>query len=371
MYNLKYNIVFYIGRCDTVNYLLYRERCFCMSKKKYKGISLVLIMTIVFSSLSITPFTRVFAADNEISVIQNNNGQFTSTGNTKKSLRGKLLHRGLYSLEDGTLLLQVLPEVFEVVQKDTIKLNDNEKISDILNDDSISQDIKDDILRRSQQQAAINNGLAAVELYRPVNSEVTDTISPMTETNFYYTYVSPNGKSYKLKDTVLRYTNLESPECEYVSGPTAGTISDLIMNIVIAIAGTEEYIGIFSTGVSILQNFMTAMGARVYRGSANDRAWFRVKYDIWTKWTFVDITGDGGWATGAVTEMVYKRSAVWYEYFTTDKGGNSKTDTVNYYAFLISPNYDNPAPLAVQWAGSVGWVENNISMKVHGTVFVY
>lgn len=275
-------------------------------------------------------------------------------------------------MDDGTLLLQTVPDTYEKVQRFTAKLCDSDKINTIMGDTSISQDIKDDILKRVQQQAAINNKLATVDIYTPVNSKNMESIiSPMTTTDNYYTYVAPNGKSYKIKDTVAYYSNFESTECEYAHGPTTGTVQDGLVNYIVTIAGTNQYIGIFTTGLSILQSFFTAIGAHTYYGSANDRAWFKAKYDIWTKWTFVDMTGSGGWATGAVTEQVYKKSVEWYEYLVTDKGGNSKDDTIIYNKIFTSPNYNYPPAIAVQWAGGPGWVENNMSMKVYNTTFYY
>ncbi len=339
-----------------------------------KIISGVLIIGVILSSITIIPPTKVLAADNAIYVTKKNNGQYVGTENSQKSLRGELLHGEIYSLEDGTLLIKTLPDVYEIVQKRTAKLSDSANINAIMNDTSISQDVKDDILKRSQQQAAINNISATVEVYTPVSSGTTTSstiITPMSESSSYYTYVASNGRSYKMKDTLVSYANLESPECEYVKGINAGSISDGITSFLVDIAGTNTYVGIFTTGLSIFKNFLNTMGARTYYGAANDRAWFRVKYDLWTKWTFVDMTGSGGWATGAVTEMVNKRSIVWYEYFTTDIGGNSRTDTISYNRVFSSPNYTSPQALAVQWAGGPGWVENNISMRVNGTLFVY
>ncbi|MDF2514023.1 MAG: hypothetical protein K0S04_3889 [Herbinix sp.] len=333
-------------------------------------ISCILIITIVFGSIAILSPTKAFAVDNVINVVRDNNGHFIGTKDVKKSIQGYLLQGQVYSLDDGTLLLQTSPDVYEVVQRRTAKLCDNDNINAIMNDTSITQEVKDDILKRSQQQSAINNKMATVDVYIPASSKAM-TSSPMATNDNYYTYVAPNGRSYKIKDTVAYYSNLESTECQYVSGPSSGTVSDGIINFIVTVASTNTYVGIFSTGYSILQNFLTALGARTYYGSANDYAWFRVKYDIWTKWTFVDMTGSGGWATGAVTEQVYQKTVTWREYFVTDKGGNSKEDTITYNKIYTSPNYNYPPAIAVQWAGGPGWVENDISMRVGGTLFVY
>jgi hypothetical protein len=59
------------------------------------------------------------------------------------------------------------------------------------------------------------------------------------------------------------------------------------------------------------------------------------------------------------------------EYFTTDRGGNYNNHTETYNQYFTTPNYDYPAPIAVQWAGGPGWVENNISIKIGNATFVF
>jgi deoxyhypusine synthase len=169
-----------------------------------------------------------------------------------------------------------------------------------MNDTSIPQEIKDDILKRSQQAIATNNNLATVDIYTP--DRETTTISPMTQLpDRYYTYQGKN-----MKDTVVYYTDYRSPDCEISKGFNSGNIANGIRDLIITIAGlsNNNYISIFTTGVSILQNFFTMFGANVYHGTSGDYCEFEATYDIYTKWTFVDLFGDGSWATGAVTEKV-------------------------------------------------------------------
>lgn len=193
----------------------------------------------------------------------------------------------------------------------------------------------------------------------------------MTTTDSYYTYYD-DGRSYKMKDTVAYYTNFQSGNLKYTTGINAGNVADSIREfVIIGASEANPYVAIFTTAISIFQNFLNAFGAKTYYGSASDYANFNACYDISTKWTFYDRYGDGGWATGAVTEKVLLKNIRFEEYFVTDKGGNIHTQTVYYNKTYTTPNFNYSAPIAIQWAGGPGWVENNLSIRFGGTLFVY
>lgn len=336
--------------------------------KLRKLISSVLIATLAVGSISTFSTAKVFASENVINVTKNNNGQFIDSTSSKNSLKARLVQGEVYSLDNGTLLLQTAENSYEVVQRKTAKLNN---IKSILNDPSIPQEVKADVIKKSQQAAETNSTSATVDVYTPVNSVTSGGISPMTTTDSYYTYFV-NGKSHKMKDTVAYYTNFNSGHLQYTTGINAGNVANSIKEFVIMGASeANPYVAIFTTGISVLQNFLNAFGAKTYYGSADDFSEFQAFYDITTKWTFYDRYGDGGWATGAVTEKVYLRYIRMEEYFTTEKGGNTSIRIVNYNKTFTTPNFNYPAPIAVQWAGGPGWVENNLSIRYGGTLFVY
>lgn len=335
-------------------------------RKVRKVISCILMTAVVVTGINTFSSTRTLAAQNTINVVKDNNGQFVDSKDSKNSLKAQLIQGEVYSLDNGTLLLQTSEDVYEIVQRHTAKLSESDKVNSILNDASIPQEVKDDVLKKSHQAIETNSKLATVDVYTPVNSNASGSISPMTTTDTYYTY---NNK--KLKDTVAYYTNFQSGTIEYVEGLNAGNLASSIKEFVIMGAETNKYVSIFSTAVSILKNFFNAFGAKTYYGSASDYASFNVCYDISTKWTFVDLYGDGSWATGAVTEKVLLKNIRYEEYFVTDKGGNYHNQVVYYNNTYITPNFNNPAPKAVQWAGGPGWVDDNLRIKFGTTVFVY
>jgi hypothetical protein len=140
---------------------------------------------------------------------------------------------------------------------------------------------------------------------------------------------------------------------------------------IIGVSEANTYVAIFTTVIFMFQNFLNAVGAKTYCGSSDDYASFNVCYDVTTKWTFYDRYGDGGWATGAVTEKVLLKNIRFEEYFVTDIGGNYHTQTVYYNKTYVTPNFNFPAPIAVQWAGGPGWIENDLSIRFGGTLFLY
>jgi hypothetical protein len=339
-----------------------------------KILSSFLMIAIVFSSIANPSPTKVFAMDNDISndisVVKNNDGQFVGTKKINKSLQGHLFQGQVYSLNDGTLLYQVRPDTYEVVQRHTSKLNDKDKINTIMNDSSISQEVKDDILKKSQQQAG--NNLATVDLYTPVSSNTTaNTVTPMNTSDRYYTYTDSKGRKWNMKDTIVYYTNLESNWCDYVLGANPGTVSAGTRDFSVTMLGLIKYVNIFTTGLSIWQNLMTATGCKTYYGGTSDKLQFNITYDVINKWTFVDMTGSGGWATGACTEYVYKKTIEWYTYLFTDSGGSSTSPTVTYNQTFMSPYFNDPAAIAVQYAGSTGYTDWNYKFHVGNTYYVY
>ena len=331
-----------------------------------KVISCILMTAVVVTSTNTLSSTRTLAAHNTINVVKDNNGQFVDSKDSKNSIKAQLIQGEVYSLDNGTLLLQTSEDVYQIVQRHTAKLSDSDKVNLILNDASIPQEVKEDVLKKSQQAIETNSKLATVDVYIPDISNASSRISPMTTTNTFYTY---NNK--KLKDTVVYYTNFQSGNIVYVKGFNAGNLASSIKEFIIMGAETNKYVSIFTTAVSVLQNFFNVFGAKTYYGSAQDYASFNVCYDITTKWTFVDLYGDGSWATGAVTEKVLLKNIRYEEYFVTNKGGNYRNKIEYYNKTYITPNFNNPAPKAVQWAGGAGWVDDKIRIKIGTTVFVY
>jgi hypothetical protein len=275
----------------------------------------------------------------------------------------------VYSMDDGTLLLQVRPDTYQAVQRRTAKLSDNAKIKAIINDTSIAQEIKDDILKRTEQQ--VGNNLATVDLYTPVSSNPTGTVTPMTTYDRFYTYKDTKGRTWNMKDTVIYYTSMESNWCDYVKTFNAGDISNGARDFCIGMAGGLKYVSIFASGVSIWQNLMTATGCKTYYGGKGDALQFNITYDVTNKWVFVDLTGDGGWATGACLERVYQKTIEWYTYLFTDKGGSSTSPKITYNQTYVSPYFDNPSAIAVQYAGSTGYTDWCYTFEVGATTFIY
>lgn len=333
-----------------------------------KIVSCLLIMALVVGSLTSYSPKKALADEKEINIAKNNNGQYVNAKDEKNSLKGHLVQGDVYSLDDGTLLLKTSTDVYEKVKRHTAKLSDKDQINAIMNDASIAQEIKDEVLKTSKQAIAINNKQATVDIYTPdTSNEITNNISSMSTIDAYYTYQGKN-----MKDTVLYYTYMQSGPCYYVNGiDYSSVLSSTISIVVTGASEANVYIALFSTGVSLLQDFLSSTGAKLYHGSTSDYSFFNAQYDRYLKWTFVDLYGDGSWATGATTEWVYLRSVYYEEYLFTDIGGKTTKKTITYNKNLFSPNYQNPAPKAYQYAGSTGWAEAYMTMKVGNTTLVY
>ena len=109
-----------------------------MKRKIRRAISSILMVAIVFSSITDFSPVKASATENVIYVTKNSVGQFVNTKDVKYALEGRLLQGQVYSLDDGTLLLQTSPDSYETVQRYTARLSDDNQMNAIMNEPSRS-----------------------------------------------------------------------------------------------------------------------------------------------------------------------------------------------------------------------------------------
>lgn len=158
-----------------------------------------------------------------------------------------------------------------------------------------------------------------------------------------------------MKDELLYYYSIMTPYEIIKEGITSNdTAANMFETAFIVTAASNVYVGLFSTAISALTAYINYTGQTPITGSYSDFVQVKLKYNTYTKYTYVDI---GGYMIGAVTRQIKLVSSDVFQYYFNYYGGSEVNTHKDYYScYIKTPNYNNPAPIALQYV-NVPWVE--------------
>lgn len=303
--------------------------------KKFKKIFTVLLAT----SLSFTGAIPISAQNSAIQLYETNEPE-------------------VYLTDSGTYLHNTNTGTFQEVERYEINLYNQEDLLNQLKNLNLTQEVKDDIIYYSTIAINHNNKDAAVVIYAPPLKQSRNS------SQYEYTY---NG--HRMMDQLTYYYNIDTGYQNVVNGINTSSISSAIDSLILGTSGLgSTSISLFALGVSAKDWYKSISGTYNISGSYEDYIQAFVKYDVYKKWTFAD--RGMGWETGAQTQKVTIKETRMRVYHFNHNGGNAAEYKKNPNVTYKTQNFDNPASIAWQWAGSGGWNEQiNAHIYNHSIIF--
>lgn len=171
-----------------------------------------------------------------------------------------------------------------------------------------------------------------------------------------------NYNGYSIKDWKVHTTNAFG-HTDILVGKNAGKFAKELLIYGVS-AGVDSLIPFGSLGITLMQ-FAAENTNTKYAGSG-DKASAAPKFTSDTKFTYVKVGGD--YVLGARTHRAKLEEINWYYY--CNKQHQTYPRTMKYGKVFRSPSFKKPDEKAVIWAGSGGYLENPITLKIGNVDFV-
>ncbi|GAU80089.1 DUF5022 domain-containing protein [Fusibacter sp. 3D3] len=303
-----------------------------------KIISIVLIFTVIcsFNVTSAVPKNNL-TVNEKIFITTNNNGQ-TILGNKKNGTEAVLiLDTGIYMGGNGNYYSLTGTEFLQQVQLLEFNLTNTSYIKYSLPRYSIPKEILSDIETASFEAIANNEIDSMMTLVIPYK--------PLLRGSYYqdYTY---NGTP--MRDYYIYGFDKDTGNKTIASGIEAKSFANAATTFAVTGLGlTTVPLSYLAGGISLILAFYDYVEDTNFSGSSQDFVQIRVIYDVSTKYTYADI--GNGWQIGLVSENVYLTSIDTLQYYAGSTYNNTITKTKLINKTITSPNYFNPAPIAVNF----------------------
>ncbi len=268
---------------------------------------------------------------------------------------------GVYQLDDGTYLSYIDEKTLLRVKRLNVQLIDQASIKNILEAYNFDDAVKRDICKRSEDAIKSNNTQAAVTMYTAATPKQIAGVGTMAMQTTYYVYQGRN-----FKEDLIYYTTIETTWKDVEKGikatAVAGALYTYGMKAVGAVSKTlAPAVALFDEAKSALETFIDLIGYSPIGGEYEDKIQINVRYDVNTKYTYVE--SGGQYLLGAVTQRVYVHFVDTYQYYVTNSGGRSTTERKYDYTTYQTPNDANPKDKALYWFGNP-WTEY-VNFTVH------
>lgn len=286
-----------------------------------------------------------------ILLTQDNDGCYITADKKDANIKTakKTKDKDVYSLSDGSFLIQTTSETYQNVERFEVQLSNKQAVAKLLENQNISDDEKTMITEQSKIALTNNNKDARVVVFLPKNN-----LTRATGTNSY-TY-----KGYNLQDQWTYYYGMQTTWVDIATGSKASNVAKSVLDLsVIATGIAYEPIGLFSSAVSAYQAFVNGCGSTPINGSYDDKLQANIRYDIYTKRTFVK--GTGGYLPKLVTQQATITQIKTSQYYMTNVGGKTVDTVKETNKIYKTKNFDNPAPYSI----SHGMTSEEVKAKIY------
>lgn len=244
---------------------------------------------------------------------------------------------GIYQLNDDKYVANVKDDIFLLVEKEDLNLEDIEANELIFEKNNLTSDLIQSIEENIQQQKAIENEDFEVSIFAPATINTKASNARARSETSYYTY-----DGYNFKDTIVTYKNGSSGMQEIAAGTKTKNIASKLINLVISAVGIRsKSVSIFGAGLSALDVFVVDKGPVSY-GAVKDRLSGNLIYDKYEKLTAMADNGGSSYTFGYCTSYkVYIQRCDVYQFYVST--GESLTEEQGIWEYQYSENYLNPA----------------------------
>ena len=139
-------------------------------------------------------------------------------------------------------------------------------------------------LEELSMKAETNDAAPLVTLFIPEESSNNGTFAISDPGYIYYDY---NGVS--MRDYLLYSYSLDSGFQTIEQGSAVKEVAKALYTIIVAGLGSNSYVSIISTGISLYQNYLNILGSSYIVGSTSDYIQMAVTFDCAQKFTYAKI----------------------------------------------------------------------------------
>lgn len=305
--------------------------------KKNISIVLVLILLIGTMSVSMAKTNSEEKLQAIIYVEKDENGKYV-LGEKSNNNKAKMCKEyGIYELENGIFISYTGTAAYQQVEKITFSLIDTNEVEEVLQNYNVPDEVKEKIELSSIEAVEANDEDAAMTLVIPYEPMIRGSYS------VNYTY---NGKS--MKDVFIYSFGKNTGYKTIKSGAQTKALTNVTSSVVVTGLGLiNTPLAITAGAISLLQAWASAVGDLNFSGSSEDFAQILFNYDVSTKYTYADI--GSGWQLGLVSENVYVNYIKTVQYYAYSSYNQSYYYHMNINKTVTSPNFNNSAPVALQY----------------------
>ncbi len=316
-----------------------------------KIVSLFLMLVVMFSMvvpLQAKEKANDFELPKTVYVMQDDSGMYIATDKKSADLKAKMTDDyGIYETKNGDLISYTGTNSYQLVDRYEVLLTDEDAVSNILTNESIIMEIRNDIEKRSKRAILANNEEAKLVLYLPKETQIK------AREDFYYEY---NG--YQMLDTLIYYHDISINWEPIKEGIDTNQVAQEVANILINIGGQfYKAISLFSFAENAYERYQDVTGTYPINGAYQDELRYFLKYDIYTKYTFVDKNDGMGYVYGAATQNVKLLESNILEYHVNYYGGSIVYSPKVHNTYLTTDNYYNAAQTAIDHSYGIPWTE--------------
>jgi hypothetical protein len=182
--------------------------------------------------------------------------------------------------------------------------------------------------------------------------------------------VQPAANHGDTKHSLTHYYNVDTTYKDVKTGSSTYRVAESFTDVIFDVAGYNNYVAAFNSGLTALQAFFNAVGPQTITGNYQDKFQLRVVYDKIDKWTYVYNSYNNAWLLGAKTQQgtVNKIDSLQYYWISSINTGKSAELRTNPYKTYRTPNFLDPDYIARQFAGGGGgpW-EEFVIWRIPGT----
>lgn len=243
----------------------------------------------------------------------------------------------IYRTSDGQFLYKTSVGTLVRVDKVAIDTNNRIDLEETLQDHSIPEEVANKV--RVLADKAKYNPNMEIYIIAPVTTQ--NTRSDTTTTDYMY-----NG--YYIREYLVTVLSNSTGSVRVASGSAAASYIEVARNILIETgAQVSRILSFISTGQTIAEWLQDLMGADMIFGDDGDYVECKIDYMSFNKYTYVY---DGeAYHLGAHTMNAIVHELTTRAHFADRLPPNDDVETTNSFSFSVtSPNYYNPAPIAVQ-----------------------
>jgi hypothetical protein len=357
-------------------------------KKKQRWLCLATITMLIFNMIvPASATTQLQPISENVVMLYNGHGEFVKTASNTASILNSLTIEtakvgdvifaeeingsDMYRVEENIYLTQAYGSTYLLTERIMLDANTFSNNQEIFEEYDVPANLREEIRAVIEEQAEMGNDDMEIFLYAPAHSVPETNTQIMADEplgTVYYNY-NYNGTVYRMKDYSVKFYPVATGMTEVAGGTTALNKAKSLKNFIMNLAGnfisSIDLFGLFESAYDVYVNYHGIVSG----STTSDQVCANLQYARILKQTYAPdlVMGDYPNA-GCVSHKIWLEWCDIYQYFSTvGKSLYYKTDlNTEHY----SPNFRNPAPVAIANGSSSFHIDSYYTVKVLDKTFI-